>query len=148
VDENTAASVLDALRKGGTDVDRYLRSGALTIAHKEETCPEQGRFEPDWMISFLTEATAETAAARFSRVRTTLYEMTSRCERAAAQPGFSNTRAGSTAFSAITMPGADANIAAGCFRRNSCRMSFAPTLLWFRAAWFRRAPAMFRPMNF
>src|SRR5947208_2229743 len=30
VDENTAAAVLDALRRGGTDVDDYLRSGALT----------------------------------------------------------------------------------------------------------------------
>lgn len=76
VDENTAAAVLDALGKGGTDVDRYLRSDALTIANKEETYLEQGRFEPDWMISFLTEATAEAGAARFSRVRTILAEMT------------------------------------------------------------------------
>ncbi len=76
VDENTAAAVLDALGKGGTDVDRYLRSGALTIANKEETYLERGRFEPDWMISFLTEATAEAGAARFSRVRTILGEMT------------------------------------------------------------------------
>jgi PAS domain S-box-containing protein len=76
VDENTAAAVLDALGKGGTDVDRYLRSGALTIAHKEETYLEQGRFEPDWMIGFLTEATAEAGAARISRVRTILAEMT------------------------------------------------------------------------
>lgn len=76
VDENTAAAVLDALGKGGTDVDRYLRSGALTIANKEETYLERGRFEPDWMISFLTAATAEAGAARFSRVRTILGEMT------------------------------------------------------------------------
>src|ERR1700683_5390377 len=53
VDENTAAAVLDALRKGGTDVDRYLRSGALTIAPKENIRPEHGPFEPDWMIGFL-----------------------------------------------------------------------------------------------
>jgi PAS domain S-box-containing protein len=75
-DENAASAVLDALRKGGSDVDRYLRSGALTIARKNETCPEQGRFEPDWMIAFLTEATAEAAAAGFSRVRTILSDMT------------------------------------------------------------------------
>ena len=37
VDENTAAAVLDALRKSGTDVDHYLRSGALTIMPKQET---------------------------------------------------------------------------------------------------------------
>lgn len=76
VDENTAAAVLDALGKGGTDVDRYLRSGALTIAGKEETYLEKGRFEPDWMIGFLTEATAESGAARLSKVRTILAEMT------------------------------------------------------------------------
>jgi len=76
VDENTAAAVLDALGKGGTNVDRYLRSGALTIARKEETYHERGRFEPDWMINFLTEATAEAGATRFSRVRTILAEMT------------------------------------------------------------------------
>jgi MEDS: MEthanogen/methylotroph, DcmR Sensory domain len=49
VDENSAAAVLDALRKGGTDVDRYLRSGALTMTHKRETYLKQGRFDPDWM---------------------------------------------------------------------------------------------------
>jgi len=76
VDENTAAAVLDALSKGGTDVDRHLRSGALTIANKEETYLEQGRFEPDWMIGFLTEATAEASATRFSGLRTILGEMT------------------------------------------------------------------------
>ena len=75
VDENTAAAVLDALGKSGTDVDRYLRNGALTIAHKEEIYGDQGRFEPDWMIGFLTEATAETGAARFSRVKTFPAEM-------------------------------------------------------------------------
>jgi PAS domain S-box-containing protein len=74
--ENTAAAVLGALGKSGTDVDRYLRDGALTIAHKEEIYREQGRFEPDWMIGFLTEATTEAGLARFSRVRTFLAEMT------------------------------------------------------------------------
>ena len=76
VDENTAAAVLDALRKGGTDVDRYLRSGALTITHKQETYLKQGRFDPDWMIGFLSQATAEAGAARFSGLRTLLGEMT------------------------------------------------------------------------
>jgi hypothetical protein len=64
--------------KGGlrsTGVDRYLSSGALTTASKEETYLAQGRFEPDWMIGFLTEATAETGAARFSRVKTFPAEM-------------------------------------------------------------------------
>ncbi len=75
-DENIAAAVLDALRKGGTDVDRYLRSGALTITHKQETYLKQGRFDPDWMIGFLTQAAVEAGAARFSGLRTILGEMT------------------------------------------------------------------------
>ena len=76
VDENTAAAVLDALGKGGTDVDRYLRSGALTIANKDETYLQQGRFDPDWMISFMTQTAAEAGAAKFSGWRTLLAEMT------------------------------------------------------------------------
>jgi PAS domain S-box-containing protein len=76
VDENTAAGVLDALRRGGTDVDHYLGSGALTITHKQEAFLKQGRFDPDWMIGFLTQATADAGAARFSGLRTLLGEMT------------------------------------------------------------------------
>lgn len=76
VDENTAAAVVDALRKGGTDVDRYLRSGALTITDKQETYLKQGRLDPDWMIGFLTQSIAEAEAARFSGQRTVLGEMT------------------------------------------------------------------------
>src|ERR1700693_1543105 len=76
VDENTAAAVLDALRKGGADVDHYVRSGALTIMHKQDAYLKEGCFEPDWMIAFLTQATAEAGAARFSRLRTLLGEMT------------------------------------------------------------------------
>jgi PAS domain S-box-containing protein len=76
VDENTAAAVLDALRKGGTDVDHYLRSGALTIAHSQEAYLNQGRFSPDRMIAFLTQATSDTGAAGLSGVRTLLGEMT------------------------------------------------------------------------
>ncbi len=67
--ENTTAAVLDALRKGGIDVDQYLRSGALTITHKRETDLQQGRFDPDWWFGFLTQATAEAAAAKFSALR-------------------------------------------------------------------------------
>jgi PAS domain S-box-containing protein len=68
-DENTAAAVLDAVRKGGTDVDHYLRSGALTITHKRETDLQQGRFDPDWWIGFLSQATVEALAANFPALR-------------------------------------------------------------------------------
>ena len=68
-DENVAAAVLDALRKRGTDVDPYLRGGALTITHKRDTDLRQGRFAPDWWIGFLNQASAEAAASRFSALR-------------------------------------------------------------------------------
>jgi PAS domain S-box-containing protein len=68
-DENTAAAVLDALRKFGTDVDQYVRSGALTITHQRETDLQQGHFDPDWWIGFLNQATAEAGAAKFSVLR-------------------------------------------------------------------------------
>jgi PAS domain S-box-containing protein len=69
VDENTAAAVLDALRKGGTDVDRYLRSDALTIVDKNEAYVKTGRFGPDSRIRFWTEAATEARAANFSGLR-------------------------------------------------------------------------------
>ena len=75
VDENTAAAVVDALRQGGTDVDHYLQSGALTITHKQEAYLKQGRFDPGWMIGFLARAIAEAGAAKFSGL-TLLGEMT------------------------------------------------------------------------
>lgn len=76
VDENTAAAVLDALRKGGIDVDHYRRSGALTTADSHVTYLKEGRFDPDGMIAFLTQAIAEARATRFSGLRTLLGEMT------------------------------------------------------------------------
>jgi hypothetical protein len=68
-DESTAVAVLDALRKIGTGVDQYLRSGALTITHKRATDLQQGRFDPDSWIGFLDQATAEAEAAKFSALR-------------------------------------------------------------------------------
>ncbi len=74
-DENSSAAVLEALRKVGTEIDRYLRSGALIVTGKRETYLEHGRFDPDLWIRFLSESTEETAG-RFSRLRTLLGEMT------------------------------------------------------------------------
>ena len=74
-DENSGAAVLDALRKGGTPVDRYLRSGALIVAGKRDTYVEHGRFDPDLWIRFLSQSTQE-ACGKFSGLRTLLGEMT------------------------------------------------------------------------
>lgn len=69
VDENTAATVLDALRQGGTNVDHYLRSGALTITHKRDTDLQQERFDPDWWLGFVNQAAAEAGSAGPSGLR-------------------------------------------------------------------------------
>jgi signal transduction histidine kinase len=75
-DENSTTAVLDALRRSGTDVDRYLRSGALALADKPWTYHEHGRFDPDWWIRFLAKAAQEPGTAEFSGMRTLLGEMT------------------------------------------------------------------------
>ena len=62
-DESMAVAVRDALSKIGTDVDQYLRSGALTITHKRETDLQQGRFDPDSWIGFLDQGIAEARLA-------------------------------------------------------------------------------------
>ncbi len=73
--ENTAATILDALRKDGADVDRCLRNGAMIITGIQETYLKQRQFDPDWMIGFLTQLSAEATAAGFSGLRV-LGEMT------------------------------------------------------------------------
>ena len=75
-DENSTTALLDALRRSGTDVDRYLRSGALVLADKPEPYHDRGRFDPDWWIRFLAKATQEPSTGEFSGMRTLLGEMT------------------------------------------------------------------------
>jgi signal transduction histidine kinase/predicted Ser/Thr protein kinase len=74
-DENSAAAVLDALREAGTDVDRYVKSRALIMAGKQEMYLAHGRFDPDRMISFLSEMRREAGTGKFSGLRI-LGEMT------------------------------------------------------------------------
>src|SRR5262249_3461050 len=75
VGETPASAVLDALRKGGTDLDHYLRSGALTIVDNDEAYLRTGRLDFDWMIRFWTGAVIQALADRFSGLRI-LAEMT------------------------------------------------------------------------
>jgi len=75
-DENTAAAVLDALQRGGTDVDRHLRTGALIISDKQQTYLGHGRFDPDRWIGFMSQAIHEPGSGRFSGVKSILGEMT------------------------------------------------------------------------
>jgi signal transduction histidine kinase len=75
-DENRADAVLSALRNGGTDVDSYLRNGALTIAAKQDTYLKHGRFDADLWIRFLSREIHEASSGKFSGMRTLLGEMT------------------------------------------------------------------------
>jgi signal transduction histidine kinase len=74
-DEDSRAAVLDALNRAGTEVDRYLRTGALIIASSQETYFENGRFDPDLWLRFLSQATRDEGAGEFSGLRTILGEM-------------------------------------------------------------------------
>jgi len=74
-DENSAAAVLDALRKGGIDVDGYVKSGGLIVTGKQGTYLRGRRFDPDWLIGLLSQATGEQGGDRFSGLRI-LGEMT------------------------------------------------------------------------
>ena len=71
VDDNTAQAVLTALRAGGVDTDAALASGALIIAAKQDAYLKRGYFDPDWMIQFLAQATAEARAAGYAALRAT-----------------------------------------------------------------------------
>jgi signal transduction histidine kinase len=74
-DENGAAPVLNALRIGGIDVDRYVGSRTLIVAGKQQTHIRNGRFDPDWWIRFLAQTADEAVADEFSGLRI-LGEMT------------------------------------------------------------------------
>jgi len=74
-DENNAAAVAEALRKGGTDVGRYLRRGALVITSTRGSYLKDGHFEANRMIHLFSQMTQDAGNGRFSGVRI-LGEMT------------------------------------------------------------------------
>jgi hypothetical protein len=63
-DENGGTAVLNALREGGTDVDRFLRSGALVLIHPRETFLGQGSFDPDSFLRFVSQSTQRCVSTR------------------------------------------------------------------------------------
>ena len=73
-DQASGAAVLTALRKAGTDVDRYLNDGELIVANKLYV--KAGRFDPDWCIGFLSRSIEGAGDDKFAGMRTWLGEMT------------------------------------------------------------------------
>jgi KaiC/GvpD/RAD55 family RecA-like ATPase len=147
-DEDSRVAVLDALERAGTDVDRYLRTGALFIASSPEIFLENGRFDPDLALRSLSQATREEGVGEFSGLRTILGEMTWALERDVSPDTLIEFEAKVKAFSAITMSGVFANTTAIAFRRRSYWVSFVLTRLWFMAALSPRTPTTSRPTSY
>ncbi|MDC4223796.1 MAG: MEDS domain-containing protein [Candidatus Manganitrophus sp.] len=71
VDQNSAATVIDAMRREGVEVDAAIQSHALIIADKQNAYLMGGFFDPDRMISFLKQAVDSAERAGFSALRVT-----------------------------------------------------------------------------
>ena len=70
-DENSADTVLKALRAKGVDVESAVESGSLAIVTKVDTYLRGGGFDPDAMIAFLKEATESAVENGFTALRAT-----------------------------------------------------------------------------
>lgn len=70
-DDNTTANVLKAMAQGGIETEAAIKSGSLVVLTKREAYLRQGYFDPDWMISFLKEATCAARAEGFTALRVT-----------------------------------------------------------------------------
>lgn len=70
-DDNTATTVIEAMKAADIDVDTKVQSGQLAIITKQDAYLKQGFFDPDWMIGFLKRSTDEAKAAGFAALRVT-----------------------------------------------------------------------------
>ncbi len=75
-DTNATATLVNAMRAQGIDVDAAIRQGRLTITISSGIYPWQGDFDPDRMIDVLAESARAARAAGFVALRLA-YEMTS-----------------------------------------------------------------------
>jgi signal transduction histidine kinase len=70
-DDGTEAAVRDAMYAQSIDVERAIATGNLVLETKEHAYLKQGRFDPEWMLTFWKEATAEAMQQGFSVLRVT-----------------------------------------------------------------------------
>ena len=70
-DDNTAQTVLDAMRTEGIEVGSAIISGALKVISKRDSYLKEGYFDPDSMIQFLKEAVDSAKKAGFRALRFT-----------------------------------------------------------------------------
>lgn len=70
-DDNTAEEVFAAMRADGIEVDTYVKRGALSVIGKREAYLRNGYFDPDEMIEFLKESTAQAKKEGYAALRAT-----------------------------------------------------------------------------
>ena len=70
-DDNTAESVLSALRTAGVDTDGETARGALQVLTKRDSYLRDGAFDPDAMLVFLEDATTAALTDGFRALRVT-----------------------------------------------------------------------------
>jgi signal transduction histidine kinase len=68
-DENSAATIADALRAHGVDPEESIESGALSILTKRDTYLEDGTFDPDRMIRMLEALAREAQEQGYAGLR-------------------------------------------------------------------------------
>lgn len=70
-DDGTEAAVREAMSAGGIDVKRAITTGSLVLKKKETAYLKHGFFDPEWMWSFWSDATAEAMSQGFFALRAT-----------------------------------------------------------------------------
>ncbi len=74
-DENSAGMAVKVLEAEGLSVSRYLQDGSLEIVQKEETFLREGTFDPNAMVTFLSDRADQALSSGRSGLRV-LGEMT------------------------------------------------------------------------
>jgi MEDS: MEthanogen/methylotroph, DcmR Sensory domain len=70
-DNGTDAIVRDAMYAGGIDVERAIATDSLVLEQKEAAYLKDGSFDPTWMFTFWSDATAEAMRHGFPALRVT-----------------------------------------------------------------------------
>jgi signal transduction histidine kinase len=70
-DGETEAVVREAMFAEGIDVEQAIAAGSLVLENEETAYLKRGSFDPEWMFTFWTEATAEAMRQGFSALRGT-----------------------------------------------------------------------------
>jgi len=70
-DDDTASSVLAAMRSAGVDTEAETSRGALQVLTKREPYLRDGAFDPDAMLAFLEDATNAARTDGFGALRVT-----------------------------------------------------------------------------